>query len=96
MLIRHHQQPRTKLFVPDEQLLPIPLKYVDVTRKTETTLESPSEKEISDYWNVPLNDSAGGDPKAPDRELSDPWRGRTTFQRLRQPPPDGYEWVMGS
>ena len=43
MLIRHHRQQRLQLFVPDDQNLPIPLKYIDVTRQTETSLESPSE-----------------------------------------------------
>ena len=44
LLIRHHLRPRIELFVPDESIMPFPLKYVDVTRKTRTTLESPSEK----------------------------------------------------
>ena len=82
-------------FLLEEQLLPIPIRYVDVMRKTETTLESPSEKVIDDCWNIQSCDSAGGDPKPPDRHLSELWQGRTTFYLLRQPPPDGYEWVMG-
>ena len=64
MLIRHHRRQRLSLFVPDDQNLPIPLKYIDVTRQTETSLESPSEKFINDYWNVPREDPAGGGPQA--------------------------------
>ena len=30
-----------------------------------------------------------------DRHLSEPWTGRTIFYLLRQPLPEGYEWVMG-
>ena len=31
----------------------------------------------------------------PNRPLSEPWTGRTIFHLLRQPLPEGYEWVMG-
>ena len=95
LLIRHHLQPRTELFVPEESQMPFPQKYIDVTRKTKTTLESPSEKSIEDYWNVPCKDDAGGDPKPQNRSLSDYWTGQTTFILLRPPPPPGQEWVLG-
>ena len=95
MLIRHHRHQRLQLFVPDDQNLPIPLKYIDVTRQTETSLDSPSEKFIQDYWNVPRDNPAGGDPMQADRQLSEPWTGRTIFNLLRQPPPEGWEWVSG-
>ena len=95
MLIRHHRRQRLNLFVPDDQNLPIPLKYIDDTRQAETSLESPSEKFINDYWNVPREDPAGGDPRQADRRLSEPWTGRTIFSLLRQPLPEGWEWVQG-
>ena len=95
MLIRHHRRPRLSLFVPDDQNLPIPLKYVDVTRQTDTSLESPCEKVIRDYWNVPTQNLAGGDPMQANRRLSEPWTGRTVFTLLRQPLPEGWEWVHG-
>ena len=95
MLVRHHRRQRMKLFVPDNQNMPIPLKNVDVTRNTETSLESPSEKHVMDYWNIPCDNPAGGDPMPADRQLSEPWTGRTIFYLLRQPLPEGYEWVMG-
>ena len=36
---RHHDEPRVKLYVPREESLPIRLKYIDVTRTTNTTLD---------------------------------------------------------
>ena len=95
MLVRHHLRPRKELYVPKESDMPFPLKYVDVTRKTSTTLLSPSERSIQDYWNVPYRESAGGDSKPPDRSLSEHWTGQTSFILLRPPPPEGREWVLG-
>ena len=83
-IIRHHKDPRKSLFTPSPEDFPVPLKYVDVTRRTETDLESPSEKTIYDYWNMP-NKS----------ELSDSWQGRTIFTILRPRPPPGYTWIHG-
>ena len=37
-------QLRVKLYVPTEESFPIPLKYIDVTRTTDTTLDVMSEK----------------------------------------------------
>ena len=54
--------------VPTEESFPIPLKYIDVTRTTDTTLDVMSEKHIEDYWN--------GDGE---RELLDLWTGFTRF-----------------
>ena len=77
----HHVEPRVKLYVPTEGSFPIPLKYIDVTRTTDTTLDVMSEKHIEDYWNVDG-----------DRELSDTWTGFTRFTILSDMPPDGYTW----
>ena len=41
-----------KLHVPTEETLPIPMKYIDVTRTTYTSLDVLLEKNIEDYWNV--------------------------------------------
>ena len=35
-IYRHHVEPRVKLYVPTEESFPIPLKYIDVTRTTDT------------------------------------------------------------
>ena len=43
-IYRHHVKPRVKLYVPTEESFPIPLKYIDVTSTTDTTLEVMSEK----------------------------------------------------
>ena len=51
---------RVKLYRPREESFPIPLKSIDVTRNTYTSLDVMSEKSIDDYWNVDG-----------DRELSD-------------------------
>ena len=41
-----------KLYVPTDESFPTPLKYIDVMRTTDTTLDVMSEKHIEDYWNV--------------------------------------------
>ena len=45
-------KPRIKLYVPREAPFLIPLKYIDVTRATSTSLDVMLEKNIDDYWNV--------------------------------------------
>ena len=80
-IYRHHVEPRVKLFVPTEESFPILLKYMDVTRNTDKTLDVMSEKRIEDYWNVDG-----------ERELSDAWTGLTIFVVLNERPPDGYTW----
>ena len=45
-----------------------PLKYIDVTRDTQTNLDVLQEKRINDNWNVDG-----------DRTLSDSWTGFTKF-----------------
>ena len=42
---------RVKLHLPTEESFLIPLKYIDVTRTTGTTLDVMSEKHIEHYWN---------------------------------------------
>ena len=61
-------EPRVKLCMPREESFPIPLKYIDVTRNTHTSLDVFLEKNIDDYWNVDG-----------ERELSDAWMGFTRF-----------------
>ena len=58
---------------------PFPLKYIDVTRTTDTSLDVMSEKHIDNYWIVDGN-----------RELSDAWTGFTRFIVLNEKPLDGY------
>ena len=46
ILIRHHRFPRTQLFSLSESGLdtPIPIKHIDVMRRTETDLDNAHEK----------------------------------------------------
>ena len=76
---RHHVEPRVKLYVPREESFPIPLKFFDATRTTDTSLYGMQEKSIDDYWNVDG-----------DRELSDVWTEFTRFTTLDDKPLDGY------
>ena len=80
-IYRHHVEHRVKLYVPTEESFPIPLKYIDFTRTTDTTLHVLSEKHIDDYWNVDE-----------ERELSDAWTGFTRFILSNERPLDGYTW----
>ena len=43
---RHHVEPRVKLCVPTGEPFPVPLKNIDVTSTTDTTLDVMSEKHI--------------------------------------------------
>ena len=45
-------EPRVKLFMSREESCPIPLKYIDVTRNTFTSLDVMLEKSMDDDWNV--------------------------------------------
>ena len=49
---RHHVEPRVKLYSPREESFPIPLKYIDVSRTTNTNLDVKQEQRIDDYWNI--------------------------------------------
>ena len=80
-IYRHHVEPRVKLYVPREASFPIPLKYIDVTRATSTSLDVMLEKVIDDYCNVDEG-----------RKLSDTWTGFTKFTILDEKSPDGFSW----
>ena len=75
-IFRHHVEPRVKLYSPREESLPIPLKYIDVSRTTHTNLGVKQERRIDDYWNI----------DGP-RDLSDYWTGFTQFTLLEERPP---------
>ena len=64
-IFRHHVEPRVKLYSPREESFPIPLRYIDVTRATSTTLDVMLERRMDDYWNIEGN-----------RDLSDSWKDR--------------------
>ena len=78
---RHHVDPRVKLYSPREESFPIPLKYIDVSRTTQTNLDVMQESRIDDFWIIDRS-----------RDLSDSWTGFTQFTLLDEKPPDGYLW----
>ena len=84
-ICRHHVEPRVKLYMPKEEPFPVPLKYIDVTRTTHTSLDVLLQKTYCDYWNVDE-----------ERESSDAWTGFTRFILLNERPPDGYTWSRRS
>ena len=43
-IYRHHVVPSVKLYVPREETFPVPMKYIDVTRQTHTSLDVMLEK----------------------------------------------------
>ena len=67
-IYRHHVEPSVKLYMPREESKPIPLKYIDVARTTQTSQDVLLEKNIDDDWDVDG-----------ERELSDAWTGFTRF-----------------
>ena len=83
-IYRHHVEPRVKLYTPREDSFSIPLKYIDVTRATHTTLDEMQQSRIDDYWNIEES-----------RDLSDSWTGFTQFTLLKEKAPVGFMWSGG-
>ena len=83
-LMRQHKQPRETLYLPTEAESPIPLRFLNILRTTETDLEHIYEAKIEDYW------TEDGAPS-----LSSPWTGKTMFTLLRPDPPAGMKWAAG-
>ena len=48
----HHVEPRVKLYVPNEGSFTIPLEYIDVVRRTNTTLDVLLERRVDNFRNV--------------------------------------------
>ena len=80
-IYRHHVEPRVKLYSPREESFPIPLKYVDVSRTTQTNLDVMRESRIDDFWNIDGS-----------RDLSGSWTGFSQFTLLSENPPVGFMW----
>ena len=77
-IYRPHVEPRVKLYMPKEETFPIPMKYIDVTRTTYTSLDVMMEKHSEDCWDVDG-----------EKELSDAWTAFTRFMLLNERPVDG-------
>jgi len=84
VVVRHHHVPRTNLLTPSDPECPLPTKYIDVTRKTYTSIETEAEKCVDDFWNVDGN-----------KALSEEWTGKTIFEILHFPPKKNHYWVAG-
>ena len=83
-IYRHHVEPRVKLYSPREDSFPIPLKYSDVSRTTQTNLDVKQERRIDNYWNLDGS-----------RDLSDSCTGFPQFTLLSEKPPEGHMWSGG-
>ena len=70
---------RQKLYVPEESSFPLPLKFIEVVRRTKTTLDVSQECQIHDYRNV-----------TGDWILSGQWTSSTLFTLLKNTPLRGY------
>ena len=81
---RRHVELRVKRYSPRGESLPVPLKYIDVSRTTHTNLDVMQERRIDDYGNIDGS-----------RDLSASWTGFTQFTLLHEKPPDGYMWSGG-
>ena len=80
-IFRHHVEPIVKLYSPREESLPIPLKYIDVSRTIHTNLGVKQERRIDDYWNI----------DGP-RDLSDYWTCFTQFTIFEGKSANGFLW----
>lgn len=86
VLIRFHNKPRRTLCTPNEDPddpSPIPLRFIDIMRRTTTSCASKAEAIIEDF-RVGYADEH--------RELSDEWVGQTMFYLRRPAAKKGYEW----
>ena len=83
-IYRHHVEPRVKLYSSREESFPIPLKYIDVSRTTQTNFDVMQESRIDYYWNIDGS-----------RDLSASWTGFTQCTFLSEKPPEGKNMVRG-
>ena len=88
VVTRYHVTPRSYLYIPQEHSFPIPLKYIDVQRKTKTNLEDLAEATTEDVWYDPENEYKIIQPSLK-------FVGQTRFDIIRPAPPEEYYWVMG-
>ncbi len=86
-LVRTHVNPRTELFAPTADSCPIPLEWVDIYRRTETSLDHGQLREVDDYWTV--------DARSEPRVLDEEWTGRSVFQIVPRQAPLGKQWQAG-
>ena len=83
-ICRYQVEQRAKLHVAREESFPMPLRHIDVIRRTHATLDVEQESRTDDHWNVDG-----------DRNLSESWTGFTQFTMMSETPPNGYMWSRG-
>ena len=81
-IYQHREEPHS--YHPDDETFPIPLKYGDVMRQIQTSLNNVSQQVINDSWT----DATGVN-------LSEEWTGTARFQIPRTRVPEGHKWVHG-
>jgi hypothetical protein len=59
VLIRNHVIPRTNLYVPTPEECPIPLEWLDITRRTDTDLAHPNHRSVEDFWTEDRRSGSG-------------------------------------
>lgn len=86
VLIRVHNKPRSTLFTPSEDKddpSPLPTKWLDIMRRTQTSCTGAENATIEDFWVHPESAS---------RELGEERIGRTCFHFRRTPAKKGFRW----
>ena len=58
-IYRHHVEPRVKFYSPREEPFRIPLKYIDVSRTTQTNLDVMQENRIIDPEDREFKETIG-------------------------------------
>ena len=71
-IYRHHEELRLKLCDTDNETFPIPVKYADVKRQTQTSIKNVCENIINELWT-----------EGKGVTLSEEWTGTTSFQILQ-------------
>ena len=80
---RHHEEHHLKVYDPDNETFPIALKYMDVMRQNQISINSIFGK-INDFWAA-----------AEGVNLSEEWIGTRGFSILRTWLLDEYKWTNG-
>jgi len=75
ILRRMHVVPRKFLYVPHHDTCPIPLKWLDIVRETNTDLDHAGLHKFEDYWTTELRDPHR-------KQLDEAFIGYTQFQLL--------------
>ncbi len=84
--MRTHVTPRPELFVPTTDSCSANLEWVDIFRRTQTSLDHGQLRELDDFWTA--------DARSTPRILDEEWIGRSVFHIVPKPPL-GKQWQDG-